>query len=311
MAGFFRDPTDANRKARGVRPFAGQTHEPGTGPLKGNPVRRQTLAPFKSPFAEPRESSNDVARLAENVEPKVRQTDPESVPSVESADATPVVNFESTNAWSEPEASPALPQDDFASALNTTDLQRDGGAIEDHNDWLQSITDLEPGRAEKEHEDDWFADASNGVEEVIEEDHSASGFAGIESLEAPTAYEWAAEEVLEDEVLEDEPAAAESLETQPVTQPEPPEASVAEFSEEQGSIESQLPLSPDWAVSPDAEADFHAYTAALNARERASELLETVARRVRSGEIVVAIEPGATTEAVLASVLTALLTNST
>ena len=74
---------------------------------------------------------------------------------------------------------------------------------------------------------------------------------------------------------------------------------------------AQLPLSADWAISHDGEADLHAYVEAARAREQASEALEAVARRVRSGEIVVALEPDATTEAVLASVLASLLTYPT
>jgi hypothetical protein len=69
-----------------------------------------------------------------------------------------------------------------------------------------------------------------------------------------------------------------------------------------------LPLPVDWAVSPDGEAALQRYVAASRVREDASDVLEAVARRVRSGEIVLALEPGASAEAVLASVLATLLT---
>ena len=67
-------------------------------------------------------------------------------------------------------------------------------------------------------------------------------------------------------------------------------------------------LPVDWAVSSEGEADLQAYVAEVRIREEASDVLEGVARRVRSGEIVLALEPGASTEAVLASVLASLLT---
>ena len=69
---------------------------------------------------------------------------------------------------------------------------------------------------------------------------------------------------------------------------------------------ASLPV--DWAVSAEGEADLQSYVAETRIREEASEVLEGVARRVRSGEIVLALEPGASTEAVLASILASLLT---
>ena len=69
-----------------------------------------------------------------------------------------------------------------------------------------------------------------------------------------------------------------------------------------------MSLPVDWAVSSEGEADLQAYVAEVRIREEASDVLEGVARRVRSGEIVLALEPGASTEAVLASVLASLLT---
>jgi hypothetical protein len=89
----------------------------------------------------------------------------------------------------------------------------------------------------------------------------------------------------------------------------PPPAAWAPPAEEPAP--EQLPLAADWAVSPEGEADLHAYVAEARSRELASEALEAVARRVRSGEIVVALEPGATTEAILASILASLLTDPT
>ena len=124
---------------------------------------------------------------------------------------------------------------------------------------------------ESEAVDDWSFDAIDPRRDV---DFSEAPFDNIESLQPP---------------------AHPRPEAQAPNEPSP----------------AQLPLSADWAISHDGEADLHAYVAAARAREQASEALEAVARRVRSGEIVVALEPDATTEAVLASVLASLLTYPT
>jgi hypothetical protein len=57
----------------------------------------------------------------------------------------------------------------------------------------------------------------------------------------------------------------------------------------------------------DAEEDLAEFVASSASHERAAEIMEAVARRVRSGEIVVSIDAGASEAMVVASVLTALL----
>jgi hypothetical protein len=101
--------------------------------------------------------------------------------------------------------------------------------------------------------------------------------------------------------------------------------------EEQATLEPALDDEPplaEWSqlASPDVAADEASLThqepspvtgdlvagvERIRSRERAAAVIEAVARRVRSGEIVVSLEPSASSEAVLAAALASLLATST
>lgn len=275
MAGLFRDPSDANRRPRGVRPFAGQTHQPGTGPIKGNPVRRPTVAPFESPFAERKRSSPTSVRAstpAPDVDAQAEAQSPIDMPGIE--------DFAQETATPAPDAIPYTHDRAEVQLSDATDLiarpesvLRTQELLERHTEDAPSELSIDTDSLDVspagEAETEWFSG------DVDPESLYEAPFDNIESLEAAPAVE--------------------ALEL-----PEPVEPPA-----------TQLRLSADWAVSPEGEADLEAYVAETRSVERASEVLETVARRVRSGEIVVGLEPGATTEAVLAAVLASLLANPT
>ena len=272
MSGLFRDPSDANRRLRGARPYTGPSQNAGNGPLKANPVRRQTVAPFESPFAErKRQAPPSIQAAAPVPQPELSSEAPaEAAMSVPAEAALPRVEGDSLPAViaPTPELKLAPAPDDgeiVGSALRTEELLSSPSAE----------TIQPPVPEESAHPvtpfDAWFAESVDATEE---EDLSEAPFDNIESLEAaPLPTAWAP----------------------PAEEPAP----------------EQLPLAADWAVSPEGEAELHAYVAETRSRELASEALEAVARRVRSGEIVVALEPGATTEAILASILASLLTDPT
>lgn len=275
MSGLFRDPSDANRKLRGARPYTGPSQNAGNGPLKANPVRRQTVAPFESPFAERKRPSPLPVQAVSPVpapetvappltEPTASAPVEAPVPPLQRESIPPVI--EATT--SELKLSPAPAHEEIvSSALRTEDLLSSPSA--ETENLIQSAVPEESTNGTPY--DAWFAESEVPTEE---EDLSEAPFDNIESLEAtPLPAAW----------------------TPPADEPAP----------------EQLPLAADWAVSPDGEAELHAYVAETRSRELATEALEAVARRVRSGEIVVALEPGATTEAILASILASLLTDPT
>jgi hypothetical protein len=93
---------------------------------------------------------------------------------------------------------------------------------------------------------------------------------------------------------------------------EPPAAQAAEpGTDECQSQEFAIDDRHGFPAPPDgldeAENDLIAFVAASEGRERIASVLEAVARRVQSGEIVVPVDAHASEAAVLASVLTALL----
>ncbi len=271
MSGLFRDPSDANRRLRGARPFTGPSQNAGNGPLKANPVRRQTVAPFESPFAE---RKRQPAPSIQAAAPKPRMEQPSQAPGA--AMSVPVeASLPPAEGDSLPAVLEATPELKLAPAPDGAEIVGSVLRTEELLSSPSAETIQPPVPEESTHTitpfDAWLADS---VDATDEEDLSEAPFDNIESLEVTTS---------------------------PTVWAPPAEEPAAE----------QLPLAADWAVSPEGEADLHAYVAETRSRELASEALETVARRVRSGEIVVALEPGATTEAILASILAFLLTDPT
>jgi len=406
MSGPFGDPSDANRKPRGPRPFAGQSYPPGSGPLKSGRVRRPTLAPFPSPFAEQEPEAPVSVRIPElppSPEP-VASRQPASLAECPPEHVRPLPDLPLPAA--EPEApsaeveveelpiaalAPTESEDPQFSALVHAETEElpiaDEGALEEHStapfaaadldeqlyapyaqdeldqaaSGLQAPGGLEPEQplyesfAEAEPPEQTFhpfADAEGfpfapPAEEALPE-HEFDSDADVQSR----ALDWAAlsgadehpgsalhtDELREGDLNREAPQEAReaAFESTPEADPEddwfaepdyvgrdddvaeapfeniesvgaPPPSMAAE---ESGDTRPESPalLPVDWAVSPDGEADLQSYVAAARVREEASEVLEGVARRVRSGEIVLALEPGASMEAVLASVLVSLLT---
>lgn len=347
MSGPFGDSSDANRKPRGPRPFAGQAHVPGSGPLKSSRVRRPTLAPFPS-LPEP------VARATRAMEPPPAELEPRERPDAAhselEADAPAIDAF----AYEDPHESSIDAYgaaDDIASEFaghgetapqelpfapfahdepEATDLAALAGVDDDasvvpepkavapdpfaeieEESYTEPFADALPDDAHEmsqwanpSHEDEPPHSALH-TEELRDRDLGARDARDdlAESSASPDEDDWFSEagNASTGDDLADAPFdTIESI-------GEPPRSMTAPDGTE-GTSEPPVPLPVDWAVSPEGEADLQSYVAGARLREEASDVLEGVARRVRSGEIVLALEPGASTEAVLASVLASLLT---
>lgn len=331
MPGPFGDPSDANRK-RGPRPFAGQVHPPGSGPLKGNRVRRPTLAPFPSPFAEERPEPP-----AGSVQPPVQPHVPETGSLLQAVAPDAFTAFKQVPAAPELPAELPLPpaagaegqaplEPSLAEESETPEpLHAAFSQNEDDGAHYETLAEAEPeepafGRyAETEPlEPEWSAVADEDVSPAsalytdelrgleVEPEQPAdvppeAVFNSDSDVDAEDDWFTEAGHPGHEDDVDDAPFdTIESIGTTP--------RSLAAEGAEASAEPLPVPLPVDWAVSPDGEAALQRYVAASRVREDASDVLEAVARRVRSGEIVLALEPGASAEAVLASVLASLLT---
>lgn len=326
MSGPFGDSSDANRKPRGPRPFAGQMHPPGSGPLKSSRVRRPTLAPFPS-LAEP--ELRGAAQAP--VQPSAPQADsPLMLPAelqrelVSEARAQPEPDAPAIDAYGY-EDPIETPMDEFAGS----DADAAAFAVPDSNteapdpftdvdqeSYAETFTDPEVDSAERTAEwsvpgdDDDRPQSALHTEELRERDLEArepsedAGDSLVESGASGDEDDWFSQ--TGDASTADDVADApfDSIDSVGETLRSLTASEGAEGAHEPPPV--SLPV--DWAVSSEGEADLQAYVAEVRIREEASDVLEGVARRVRSGEIVLALEPGASTEAVLASVLASLLT---
>lgn len=365
MSGPFGDPSDANRKPRGPRPFAGQVHPPGSGPLKSSRVRRPTLAPFPSPFAEqepevravvpapvpatapgidwvnqpidadlPATSSQEpVAPAVESTFASLAEAPTEEIPFAAFAHAEPEV-AESRADAEEATLSASItadeaqtvsddiePQEEFyAEAFGEPELL--GGGSDPFAE-AEAEPPIDSFRAQELDEEAPFSDSDRvewsaiddleirpesalHTDELRERDtegEKAGQEPGMSADAADADDDWFSEAASSSRDGEFEEAPFDRIESVGST----PRSLAAEEAAEAVPELPPVSLPVDWAVSPDGEADLQSYIAEARIREDASEVLEAVARRVRSGEIVLALEPGASPEAVLASVLASLL----
>lgn len=341
MSGPFGDSSDANRKPRGPRPFAGQVHPPGSGPLKSSRVRRHTLAPFPS-LAVPEppitvQAPEQPSALQEDstlfaIGPSDAQASaPEAAPSPASEFTLPAAHEQDADL---PPMTPADMEDrDFVSG-ERSQAEPDAPAIDafDYGDPHEASFDAFADPAAHESDAELFTDHdADGLEQTAEwsapgheeerpqsalfteelrereleaREMSPDAETRVESSGSGDEDDWFVQsgDVSPGDDLADAPfdnidSVGETLRS--LAAPDGAEA-------EHEPLPASLPV--DWAVSSEGEADLQSYVAEARIREEASDVLEGVARRVRSGEIVLALEPGASTEAVLASVLATLLT---
>lgn len=342
MSGPFGDSSDANRKPRGPRPFAGQVHPPGSGPLKSGRVRRHTLAPFPS-LAVPEPPSSVQAPE----QPSALQEDSTLFAILPSDTQGPATEAPTPLPGSELPLPAAHEHDAGPPLMTPADMeQRDVGSGErpqtepdaptidafDYGDPHEASLDAFADPAEQESDAGMFTDhQADSLEETAEwtapgheEERPQSALYTDElrerDLEAQ-AMSLDAESRVESSGSGDEDdwfgqtgdvSPADDLADAPFDNIESVGESLRSLTASDGTDgdPEQLPASlpVDWAVSSEGEADLQSYVAEARIREEASDVLEGVARRVRSGEIVLALEAGASTEAVLASVLASLLT---
>lgn len=393
MSGPFGDSSDANRKPRGPRPFAGQVHPPGSGPLKSSRVRRPTLAPFPS-LAVPEAPT----ALEAPVQPPALR--PDASDSAIGDSALEAHAFEGTDPalTSEVPFHPAAPlplttplefEPRELTGADHSQPEPDTPAIDafDYGDPHESSIDAFGGSDDIESSFDAYGESSTQelpFASFVNEDAASTDLGGTDAVSfavpdpdaaaadpfaeaepashaetfgdhdaAEQTAEWSlpgqederphsalhTEELLERDLEGREPsldAGEDGIKSSvsgdeddwfsqagydsPEVVADVPSDNIETVGEALRSMTvpggdaggaqepPRVSLPVDWAVSPEGEADLQSYVADTQIREEASEVLEGVARRVRSGEIVLALEPGASTEAVLASVLASLLT---